>query len=235
MPSPIGTDYVDEHIDIRGSPPPPHESPDPLDIITPEEDDGELKPPPPTHRRAETAQPSSSPPQLFERTDGAEALDCKDSNIAEPSEIAEISGSPRVLERVEPSEVEERSEAEGELQSDEPVSMSQSNPLEGETSKEDDSPIVWKDDMSIRTLSETPVVADPVGSPLPLDVETTSAACTPQIGTNTTGPEGGFILVPSSVAELHFQRHPRLRWKRRYRRTKPSLTKLRLSRMMRWK
>lgn len=210
LPSPIGTDYVDEHIDIRGSPPPPHESPDPLDIITPAEDDSEVKPPP-THRRAETAQPSSSPPRLFERTDGVVAAERKDSNIAEPPEIAEISGSPGILEHVEPSEVEECSEAEGELQSDEPVSISQSNPLEGETSKEDDSPTVWKDDMSIRTLSETPVIAHSVGSPLPLDVETTSAACTPQIGANTTGPEGGFILVPSSVAELHLQRHPRLR------------------------
>jgi hypothetical protein len=107
------------------------------------------------------------------------------------------------LEHLVPSDVEERSEAEGDLQSDGPVSISQSNPLEGETSKEDDSPTVWKDDMSIRTLSETPVVTHPVGSPLLLDIETTPAACTPQIGANTTGPEGGFILVLSSVAELH--------------------------------
>jgi hypothetical protein len=203
LPSPIGTDYADEHIDLRGSPLPSHESPDPLDIITPAEDGGDLKAPL-THRRAETAEPSSSPSQLFERTDVAVATECKDSNIAEPpAEIAEIPGSPGVSEHVVPSDVEERSEAEGDLQSDEPVSISQSNPLVGETSKEDDSPTVWKDDTSIRTLSETPVVFHPVGSPLPLDIETTSAACTPQIGANTTGPEGGFILVLSSVAELH--------------------------------
>ena len=202
MPSPIGTDYVDEHIDLRGSPLPPHESPDPLDIITPAEDGSDPKTPL-THRRAETAEPSSSPSQLFERTDVAMATECKDSNIAEPPEIAEIPGSPGVLEHLLPSDVEERSEAEGDLQSDGPVSVSQSNPLEGETSKEDDSPTVWKDDVSIRTLSETPVVTHPVGSPLPLDIETTSAVCTPQIGANTTGLEGGFILVLSSVAELH--------------------------------
>ena len=201
---------MDEHIDLRGSPPPPHESPDPLDIITPAEDDSELKSPS-THTHPETTQSSSSPPQLPETAGDAVAAELKDSNIAEPPEIAEISGSPGVLEHVKPSEVDERSEAEGELQSDEPVSISQSNPLEGEMSKEDDSPTVWKDDISIRTLSETPVVAHPVGSPLPLDVETTSAACTPQIDANTTGPEGGFIHVPSSVAELRLQKHPRLR------------------------
>ena len=48
--SPVGTDYVDEHIDLPGSPQLPHDSPDPLDIITPAEDDSEREPSP-THER----------------------------------------------------------------------------------------------------------------------------------------------------------------------------------------
>jgi len=104
-------------IDLRESPQPAHESPDPLDIITPADDDSELNPSPP-HRHAETVQPSSPPPQLFERTDTTVAAEREHS---EPPEIAEISGSPGDSEHLKPSEVVERSEVEGELQSDEPM------------------------------------------------------------------------------------------------------------------
>lgn len=192
MPSPIGTDYVDEHTDLHGSPQTPHESPDPLDIITPAEDDDELKPSL-TPRRTETVQPTSSPPQLLESTDSTVLAERKDSNISEPPEIAEISGPPGVLEHIKPSEVVERSDAEGELQLDEPVATS--NPLEGETSKEDDSQIAWKDDMSIRTLSETPVIIHDVGSPLPLGGATTSAPGTPKTDTHMTERDGRSTIV----------------------------------------
>ena len=181
-------------MDLPGSPQTPHESPDPLDIITPAEDDDELKPSP-TPRHMETVQTPSSPPQLFDRTDSRVPVEQKDSNIAKPPEVAEISGPPEVLEHIKPSEVVERSDAEGEVQLDEPVATSISNPLEGETSKEDESQIAWKDDMSIRTLSETPVIIDDMGSPLPLDGATTSAPGTPKIDTDTTERDGKSIIV----------------------------------------
>lgn len=191
-------------IDLRESPQPAHESPDPLDIITPADDDSELNPSPP-HRHAETVQPSSPPPQLFERTDTTVTAEREHS---EPPEIAEISGTPRDSEHLKPSEVVERSEVEGELQSDEPVTISISNPPEGEALKDDGSPMVWKDDLSVRTLSEPPVVVHSVGSPLPLN-GATSAASTPKIGTHVAEPEGGSIIVSSSLAERHPQRQPR--------------------------
>jgi hypothetical protein len=205
LPSPIDTDYVD---DLPGSPQTPHESPDPLDIITPAEDDAELKPSP-TPRRAETVQPPSSPPQILERTDNTVPAERKDSNIAEPPEIAEISGPSGVVEHLKPSEVVELSNTEGELHLDVPVAASISNPLEGETSKEEDSQIAWKDDTSIRTLSETPAVNHDAGSPLPLDGATTSAPCTPKTDTHMTERDGRFIIVSTSKAELHPQRHPK--------------------------
>lgn len=192
LPSPIGTDYVDEHMDLPGSPQTPHESPDPLDIITPAEDDDELKPPP-TPRRTETVQPASFPPQPLESIDNTVLAERMDSNTAEPPEIAELSGPPGVLEHIKPSEVVERSDAEGELQLDEPVATP--NPPEGETSKEDDSQIAWKDDMSIRTLSETRVVVHDMGSPLPLGGATTSAPGTPKSDTHMMERDGRSIIV----------------------------------------
>jgi hypothetical protein len=199
-------------MDLPGSPQTPHESPDPLDIITPAEDEDELKPSP-TPRRTETVQPPSSPPQLFERADSTVLAERKDSDTAESLEIAEISGSPGVLEHIKPSEVVESSDAEGELQLDEPTAMSISkNPLEGETSKEDDSQIAWRDDMSIRTLSETPVVIHDVGSPLPLDGAITSAPGTPKTDTHMTERDGMSIIVSRSEAEPHLQRYPK-HWK----------------------
>jgi hypothetical protein len=180
-------------MDLSGSPQTPHESPDPLDIITPAEDDDELKPSA-TPRRTETVQPTLSPPQLLESTDNTVLAERKDSNIAEPPEIAEISGPPGVLEHIKPSEVVERSDTEGELRLDEPVATS--NPLEGETSKEDDlQKIAWKDDISIRTLSEMPVVIHDVGSPLPLGGATTSAPGTPKTDTHMTERDGRSIIV----------------------------------------
>ena len=183
-------------MDLPGSPQTPHESPDPLDIITPAEDDDDLKPSP-TPRRMETVQPLLSPPQLFEKTDSTVLEERKDSDLAEPPEIAEISGPPGVLEHIKPSDAVERSDAEVEHPLDEPVATSISNPLEGETSKEDDSQTTSKDNMSIRTLSETPVVICDVGSPLPLDGATTSAPGTPKTDTHMTERDGRWSIIVS--------------------------------------
>src|SRR5712672_760968 len=65
--SPVGTDYVDEHIGLSGSPQLLHDSPDPLDIITPAEDDSEREPSP-TLEHPEVVQPPS-PSQPFEGSD----------------------------------------------------------------------------------------------------------------------------------------------------------------------
>ena len=208
LPSPTGTDYVDEHMGLPGTPQTPHESPDPLDIITPAEDDDELKPSP-APRRAETIQPPSPPTRLSERAQSTVPAERKDLDIAELPEIAEISGPLEVLEHLKPSEVVECSDAEDELQLDEPVAGSISHPQEGETSREDDSQTAWKDDISIRTLSETPVVSNGVESSLPLDDATTSAPGTPQIDTHMAERDGRPIIVLSSEAELHPQRHPK--------------------------
>lgn len=203
LPSPIDTEYVDD-IDLRGSPQQPHESPDPLDIITPAEDDNDLKPSP-AHRRAETVQPSPSSPRLLERTVSTVAAEREHSNVEDPSEVIEISETLEVLEHqhLQPSEVVEQSSAEGKLQSDEPIVISASNPLSSDTPKEDGSPMTWKDDMSIRTLSETPNDVHGVGSPLPLEGATASAACTPKTDTHLTEPDGRFSVVSFNVAERY--------------------------------
>jgi bromodomain-containing protein 8 len=192
-PSPVGTDYVDEHIDLPGSPPPPHESPDPLDIITPAEEDSE-RDPSPTPEPPEDIQPSS-PSQPFESSDGAVSAEPERSSISEPPETAEVN-EDQLLE-VEPLEVVERSEAEDEIESDEPAAVSNSDPVEGETSLEDKSDMVG---VSIRPISE-PSVVHAMGSPLPLGGTTTSVEC--KIGARKTEPEGGFGTLLLSTAKLH--------------------------------
>ena len=186
-------------IDLRESPQPAHESPDPLDIITPADDDSELNPSPP-HRHAETVQPSSPPPQLFERTDTTVTAEREHS---EPPEIAEISGTPRDSEHLKPSEVVERSEPEVEIESDVPAAVSISDPVEGEMSADDRLEIVQKDDTSIRSLSEPPIV-HAMRSPSPIEGATISAACTPKTDPFVTGPDGEHITLSSSTVELHF-------------------------------
>lgn len=193
--SPVGIDFVDEHINLPGSPPLPRDSPDPLDIITPAEDDSEHEPSS-THERLEVAQPSS-PSQLFEGSDGAvSATEPEHSSIAEPLEIAEEHED----QLVEPSEVVGRSEAEVELESDGRAFVSNSNPVE-EMSTEDRSDMPWKDDVSMRHLSE-PLV-DHAVEPPSLEDTATSVTNTLKTDTPKTESEGGFGLLSLSAAESH--------------------------------
>jgi hypothetical protein len=194
--SPVGTDYVDEHIDLPGSPQLPHDSPDPLDIITPAEDDSEREPSP-THERPEVVQPPS-PSQPFEGSDGAVSAEPEHSSVAEPPELAEVDED----QLVEPSEVVERSEAEVELESDGPAPVSNSNPVEGETSTEDRSDMAWKDDVSMRHISEPPV-DHAVEPPPSLEDMTTSVTNTLMTDTPKTESEGRCGTFSSSEAESH--------------------------------
>jgi hypothetical protein len=194
--SPVGTDYVDENIDLPGSPQLPHDSPDPLDIITPAEDDSErgLSP---THERPEVVQPSS-PSQPFEGSDGAISAEPEHSSIAEPPEIAEVHED----QLLESSEVVERSEAEVELESDGPVPVSDSNPVEGETSTEGRSDMAWKDDVSMRHISEPPV--DHAMEPPPsFEDTTTSVTNTLKTDTPKTESEGRCGTFSLSETESH--------------------------------
>jgi hypothetical protein len=194
--SPVGTDYVDEHIDLPGSPQLPHDSPDPLDIITPAEDDSERESSP-THDRPEVVQPPS-PSQPFEGSDGAVSAEPEDSNIAEPPEIADVHED----QLVEPSEVVERSEAEVEVESDGRAPVSNSNPMESEASTEDRSDMVWKDDVSMRHISEPPV-DHAVEPPQSFEDATTSVTNTFKTDTPKTESEGRCGTFSSSEAESH--------------------------------
>ncbi|KAI0004996.1 hypothetical protein BJV74DRAFT_806278 [Russula compacta] len=190
LPSPVGTDYADDaddDIDHRASPQLSHDSPDPLDIITPAEDEDELEPS--THNRQEAVLSSLSPPQPIESSVSVVSAESKHSKAAESPEAAEVDEGSGVLELHNPSDVVERSEAEAEIGSDKPTAASISSPVEGEMSGEDESEMVWKDDVSVRSLSGPPAVVHAVGSPLPLVGATTSAACTPKTGTHVTEPE----------------------------------------------
>jgi hypothetical protein len=191
--SPVGTDYVDEHIDLPGSPQLPHDSPDPLDIITPAEDDSEREPSP-THERPEVVQPPS-PSQTFEGSDRAISAEPEDSSITEPPEVHED-------QLVEPSEVVERSEAEVELESDGRAPVSNSNPVEGETSTEDRSDMAWKDDISMRHISEPPV-DHAVEPPPSFEDMTTSVTNTLKTDTPKTESDGRCGPFSSSEAESH--------------------------------
>lgn len=194
--SPVGTDYVDEHIDLPGSPQLPHDSPDPLDIITPAEDDSEHEHSP-THERPEVAQPPS-PSQPFEGSDGAvSATEPERSSIAEPPEIAE----EHEEQLVEPSEVVDRSEAEVELESDGRALVSNSNPVEGETSTEDRSDMLWKDNVSMCHLSEPPV--DHAVEPPSFEDTATSVTNTLKTDTPKTESEGRCGAFSLSAAEAH--------------------------------
>ncbi|KAH9999858.1 hypothetical protein BJV77DRAFT_975101 [Russula vinacea] len=157
VPSLVGTDYVDEHIDL-GSPQLRHESPDPLDIITPAEEDRYAIP---------------SPSQPFESSDGTVSAEPEHSSVVELPEMADVYED----QPLETSEIMERSEAEVEIESDEPAAVSISNPVEGETSVEDRPDMTRKEDASIRPMSE-PSVVQAVGSPLSLGGTTTSIDCT---------------------------------------------------------
>lgn len=192
VPSPVGTDYVDEHIDRHGSPPLPHESPDPLDIITPAEEDSEREPSP-TPEPPEAIQPSS-PSQPFESSDGAVSAEPEHLSISESPEVAEVFEDQHL--ELEPSEAEERPETEVEIEIDEPAAVPNSNPVEGETSSEDKSDMVWKDGVSIRPMSE-PSAIHPVGSPLSL--EAMSVAC--KTSARQTKSEGELDTLSSSAAE----------------------------------
>lgn len=195
--SPVGTDYVDEHIDLPGSPQLPHDSPDPLDIITPAEDDSEREPSP-NHERPEVAQPPS-PSQPFEGSDDAVSAEPEHSSIAEPPEIAEVHED----QLVEPSEIVERSEAEIELEPDERAPVSNTNSVEGETPTEDRSDMACKDDVSMRHISESPV--DPAVEPPPsFEDTTTSVTHTLKADTPKTESEGRCVAFSSSVAKSHF-------------------------------
>jgi hypothetical protein len=193
--SPVGTDYVDEHIDLPGSPQLPHDSPDPLDIITPAEDDSEREPSPTQH--PEVVQPPS-PSQPFESSDGAISAEPEYSSVAEPPEIAEVHEDQLVVS----SEVVERSEAEVELESDGRAPVLDSNPVEGETSTEDRSDMAWKDDISMRHISEPPV-DDAVEPPPSFEDTTTSVTNTLNTDTPKTESEGKCGAVSSSEAESH--------------------------------
>jgi hypothetical protein len=196
VPSHVGTDYVDEHIDVPRSPQLPHDSPDPLDIITPAEDDSEREPSP-THERPEVVQ-APSPSQPFEGSDGAVSAEPKHPSIAEPPEIAEVHED----QYVELSKIVEQSEAEVELESDEHVAVSNSNPVEGETSTEGRSDMAGKDDVSMRHVFESPAV-HAVGSPLSLGDTTTSVTNTLQTDRQKTEPEGRFGTLSLNATESH--------------------------------
>jgi hypothetical protein len=186
VPSLVGTDYVDEHIDL-GSPQLRHESPDPLDIITPAEEDSE-RDPSPTREHPEVMQ-SSSPSQPFESSDGTVSAELEHSSIVEPPEMSDVYED----QPLEPSEIE----AEVEIESDEPPAVSNSDPVEGETSLEDRPDMTRKEDVSIHPMSE-PSVVHAVGSPLSLGGTTTSVECTRK--TESEGKPGTLL---SSAAELH--------------------------------
>ena len=194
--SPAGTDYVDEHIDRPGSPQPPHDSPDPLDIITPAEDDSDRERSP-THGHLEVVQPPS-PSQPFEGSDGSITAEPEHSSIAEPPEVAEAHED----QLVEPFEVPERSEAEVELESDGRAPVSISNPVEGETPTEDRSDMAWKDDVSMRHISEPPV-DHAVEPPPSFEETTTSITNTLKTDTPKTESEGRCGTFSLSEAESH--------------------------------
>ncbi|KAH9965952.1 hypothetical protein BC827DRAFT_1181226 [Russula dissimulans] len=197
VPSHVGTDFVDEHIDPE-SPQLRHESPDPLDIITPAEDEGE---PFSTHKRADAVQPSSSPTQPLESPDSAVSAESEQSNVTEPPEIAEVDGARGSLEHLMPSEVVERSETEVDIESDVPAAVSISDPAEGEISADDRSAIVQKDDTSIRSLSGPPIV-HAVRSPSPLEGATISAACTAKTSPFVTEPNASGLLEVKEDMQL---------------------------------
>jgi hypothetical protein len=194
LPSPVGTDYVDEHVDLPESPP-LHDSPDPLDIITPAEDDGE---PSLIHKRAEAVQSSLSPSQHFQSPDSVVSAEPRHSSVAEPPVISEVYEAAESLEHLKPSEVVECSEAEVESVSDLPATASLSRPVESEQSGEDGQEMVWKDDISTRSPSVPAVVAHAVESPLPLEGATTSAVSTSKICSHTSEPEGKFSALSTS-------------------------------------
>ncbi|KAI9508926.1 hypothetical protein F5148DRAFT_1191471 [Russula earlei] len=189
MPSPVVIDYVDEH--ARSSPRPRHESPDPLDLITPAEDDGELESLP-THKRAEAVRPSSSPACPLEGSDRAVSVESKHSNIPEPTKIVEVHQVRETLERLMTSELVECPEAKDKIGSDKPTVVSTSNPVEGEMSTEDGSQMLQKDDVSVHSLFEPTIVVQAVQSRLPLEGATTSVACTPETGPYVTRLEGEY-------------------------------------------
>jgi hypothetical protein len=194
--SPAGTDYVNEHTDLPGSPQLPHDSPDPLDIITPAEDDSEREPSA-THERPKVIQ-FPSPSQPFEGCDGAVSAEPEQLSIAEPPEIAEVHED----QPVEPFEVVERSDSEVEIESDGRAPVSNSNPVEGESPTEDSSEMAWKDDVSMRHIPEPPVnhAVEP-----PPSFEDTLTFVTDTLKTDTLKPEsdGGCGTLSSSEAESH--------------------------------
>ncbi len=194
--SPVGTDYVDEHIDLPGSPQLPHDSPDPLDIITPAEDDSERERSP-AHGRPEVVQPPSLS-QPFEGSDGAISAEPEHSSITEPPEIVEVHEG----QLVEPPEVVGRSEAEVELESDGRAPVSNTNPVEGETSTEDRSDMAWKDDVSMRHISEPPV-EHTVEPPPFFEDTTTSVTNTLKTDTPKTESEGRRGTFSLSGAESY--------------------------------
>ncbi|KAI0254673.1 hypothetical protein BJV78DRAFT_1182090 [Lactifluus subvellereus] len=177
LPSPVGTDDVDEHIDLCASPQLPNESPDPLDIISPADDDGEDEPSP-THERAAAVQPSPSPPRPFEGSERAAAAEPILDDDAEPPETAETQEVPDSLEHPKPSEAAERSDADVDVEValDESTAASTSQAIEDEMSGVGRSEMDLKDNVSIRSLSEPPGTVRSVELPAPLEDEATSSA-----------------------------------------------------------
>ena len=174
LPSPVGTDDVDEHIDLCASPQLPNESPDPLDIITPADDDGEDEPSP--HERAAAVQPSPSPPRPFEGSERSVSAEPILNDDAEPPETAETQETSDSLEHPKPSEAAERSDVDDEIMLDESAAASTSQAIEDEMSGVGRSEMDSKDNVSIRSLSEPPGIVRPVELPAPLDDEATNSA-----------------------------------------------------------
>ncbi|KAN0126847.1 hypothetical protein V8E52_000487 [Russula decolorans] len=149
------------------------------------------RPSPSQSPQSEVCPSISSTSQELNCSDGAVSAEPDHSSIAEPPEIAEVHED----QLVEPSEVVERSEAEVELESDGRAPVSNSNPMEGETSTEDRSDMAWKDDVSMRHISEPPV-DHAVKPPQSLEDTTISVTNTLKTDTPKTEPEG-------SEAESH--------------------------------
>ncbi|KAI0307180.1 hypothetical protein B0F90DRAFT_1685972, partial [Multifurca ochricompacta] len=180
--SPVATGFVDEHVDVRGTPQLPNESPDLLDIITPTEDSGGSEPFP-TYGRGEAVSSPSSPPLPSGCCSRAMSAEPKHFDVAMPPKIVEIHEVPDSLEHHKPSEAVERFEAEVETEVDEPTETI-SHSVEDKMSAQGGSGMSSRDYTSVRAPSEPPDMAHSTGlpSPLPLDdATTTSAAGTPLI------------------------------------------------------
>ena len=164
----------------------PGGSPDPLDLITSEEDDVDSRPSQ-LHECPRSPQtPISLSPSLGS-SDPAASSEPKHSDVGGPTEIGEAEAAPDPLDHLELSESSECG-----AEPDEPAGSPTSHPLEDNMSRTYGSPIPAKDEVSSqRSQSEPCKIFQSVESPSHLEDGTEAlAASTPGIATHVSEPQG---------------------------------------------